>query len=261
MRRYHLLIASAIVGLGLTTSIAKASVVEDFSGYSVGDNLVGVGGWDSATPGSIIAEVKDDPVAPGNNVGFFQRTGKATPSLYLDLGAHAISEGAIGKFSVRFLFDEKPNFVFGLSTLAQPGSTSPGYGAGTQLMVDFRINRGELIYMIDQGHSIGTTLATNLDKDTWYTLSATINNHANTVSDFYLNGTLVDSGTYSFNAFAAQDLGDLRTFFVYEQGFTAGVYLDDIAVETVPTPSAIAGGLVLLGGLALRRGRRRRSRM
>lgn len=252
----------AVAGLALTTGAAVAApIVEDFSGYSVGTDLVGVGGWDSQTPSSIIAEVKDDPVASGNNVGFFQRTAKATPSLYLDLGANTISDGSMGEFSVRFLFDESTNSsVFGLSTLAAPGSTSPGYGAGTQLLIDFRIGgdtspgRDDLIYMTDQGHSTGPTLASNLVPNTWYELSATIDNAANTVSNFILNGVLVDGGTYGFNAFAAQDLGDLQTFFVYEQGFTAGIYLDDIAVGEIANATSVpapGSALLLTMGLGL----------
>ncbi|MDN5872536.1 MAG: PEP-CTERM sorting domain-containing protein [Nitrococcus sp.] len=261
----------ALAGLGLTTGNALAApIVEDFEGYSVGTDLVGTGGWDSETPSDIIAEVRDDPAAPGtgNNVGFFERTAKATPSLYLDLGANAISDGALGEFSVRFLFDESTNSsVFGLSTLANPGSTSPGYGAGTQLLIDFRLGgdtspgRDDLIYMTDQGHSQGPTLASNLNPNTWYELSATIDNAANTVSNFILNGVLFDDGTYGFNEFAAQDNGALQTFFVYEQGFTAGLFLDDIrvgetAVSAVPAPSSVVLLAMGLGLILLMRSRK-----
>lgn len=259
--------ALAVAGLALSTGTAVAApIIEDFGGYSVGTNLVGVGGWDSATPGFAITDVKDDPANPGNNVGFFQRTAKATPSLYLDLDASTIPDGAMGKFSVRFLFDDLPNSVFGLSSLADPGSASPGYGAGTQLLIDFRIDRGNLIYMTDQGHSLGPTLASNLVQNTWYKLSATIDNDANTVSDFYLNNILVNGGTYSFNDFAAQDYGDLQTFFVYEQGFTTGIYLDDIAVSGGLSPSSVpasvpapASVLLLATGLLILLARTRKT--
>lgn len=254
--------ALAVAGLALSTGTALAApIVEDFSGYSVGTDLVGVGGWDSATPSDIIAEVKDDPVNTGNNVGFFQRLGggPATPSLYLDLGANTISDGAMGEFSVRFMLEGPQSSVFGLSTLTNPGPAS-GYGAGTQLLVDFRIGgdtspgNDDLIYMTDQSRSVGPTLALNLLENTWYELSATIDNAANTVSNFFLDGALIDGGAYSFNAGAAQDLGDLRTFFVYEQGFVQGIYLDDIAVGEIASVSSVpepASVLLLATGFGL----------
>lgn len=251
--------ALAIAGLALAATTASAApIVEDFESYSVGDVLVpnATGPWATDLPAAANGVVQDDPVASGNNVGFFRRqSGAATAGSYLDLGANSISDGATGEFSVRFLFDQTPNTRFGLSGVPAPGSPTECC-AGQLLSVDFYLNRGDLIYVEDQAHSVGTTLATNLNPNTWYTLSASINSDTNTVTDIFLNGDLVSSATFGFNQWALDTTGGdnpLQTFFVYEQGFTAGIYLDDIrvgetAVSAVPAPPAV---VLLATGLGL----------
>lgn len=257
--------ALALAGLGLPTGNALAApIVEDFESYSVGTVLDGVGGWNTDAPSASDGVVTDDPVTSGNQVGFFQRTGGlATGGRYLDLGGNNISDGSTGEFSLRFLFDGLPNSVFGLSTLSSPDVSANG-GAGTQLSVLFRLNRGDLQYMVDQSHSIFVPVATDLNTNTWYTVSADINNATDTVSNIRFEGSLAVAGPLTFNlgATAAPTHGDLVSFAVYEQGFTQGIYLDDIrvgetAVSAVPAPASVLLLTMGLGLMLLMHSRRR----
>ena len=224
-------------------------LVEDFEGYSVSTNLTGgVGGWDTVNPSNTQGYVASDPVSDTNQVGYFRRTGSsATGGRYLDLDTNTIPDNTNGEFSVRFLYNAIPNSVFGLSCLSNPGPAS-GTGAGMQLSVLFRLGNtgsggvGKLIYMTDQGHSIGVTLASSLTSNTWYQVWATVDNATDTVSNIYLQGgtefptkALVSAGPHTFNIWATvyPNHTDLLTFFVFEQGSVNGVYLDDIQVGVI----------------------------
>jgi len=245
-----LVVVALALAFGSAVLADSLVMVEDFQGYDVGTDLIGgVGGWDTVNPSNTQGYVALDPVSPPNQVGYFRRTGNPpTGGRYLDLDENIIPDGSTGEFSIRFLFHNNPNSAFGLSCLPQPGPPG-GSGAGTQLSVLFRLNTyqgaGRLIYMTDQGHSIGQTLATGLTHDTWYQVWATVDNANDTVSNIYLQGgtefptkTLVSPGPHSFNIWATVDPThtDLLTFFVFEQGYTAGVYLDEIQIGLVPAP-------------------------
>ena len=83
------------------------------------------------------------------------------------------------------------------------------------------------------------------DPDTWYNIGMNVDFNTQTY-DFSVDGSPVASGIAFYNGDSVSSFGAIR---IYRGGSQTGMILDDLSVQAVPEPTAVA--ILLLGGAGL----------
>jgi hypothetical protein len=143
--------------------------------------------------------------------------------------------------------------------------------AGTESLQLITTATGSAALQMQFGNDLGAEtipVSTTVLSNTWYNVELDFNATSMVGADvagtanLYVNGALVASGaavkgTYGDSLARPIGVGQLGARFGYLVGFTGDIYNPSVSLGVVPEPSTLA--LAGLGGLALRRVRRRKA--